>query len=108
MPDISAWSWMAKDSVVIEPYVGQNKNGEAVYGTAVTYEAHCQGKSQRVVDIDRQERISTVTSYLIGAVAVTPRDRITLPSRFSPTQPPILAVGQPSWQHGWHHTVVYT
>ncbi|MCR4375682.1 MAG: hypothetical protein NUW22_12615 [Acidobacteria bacterium] len=108
MPTVDIWARLAKDLVTIEPYSGQNRYGEATYGSAVTYRAHCQGKIQRITGLDGQEHVSQVTSYLIGTVAVSTRDRITLPSRFSPTQPPILAVRQVSSERGWHHSVAMT
>ncbi len=108
MPDISAWANLAADTVTVEPYVSQNKNGEAIYGTAVSYPAHIKGEIKRVTDLNGNERISSVQAYLIGAPVVTPRDRVTLPVRFVPRVPEVLAIGSRSDQYGPHHTVIYS
>lgn len=108
MPSVAAWRYLAKDTVTLAAPSSLNRAGEATYGTATTYQAHCQGKVQRVTDATGQERISTVTTYVIGTVAATTKWQITLPSRFSPSQPPIIAVGQHTGDQGWHHTVIYT
>ena len=106
MPTVASWRWMAKDTVTIEPFASKNSAGEATYGTAVTYQAHCQGDVKRITNAVGEEKISTVATYLIGAVALTILDRITLPARFSPRQPPIIEVGQHTSERAWHHTVV--
>jgi hypothetical protein len=49
--------------------------------------------------------VSTVTVYLQETVG--PKDRITLPAIFAPTQPKILDVARVSDESGSHHTVVY-
>lgn len=108
MPTIQAWARLMKDSVTIEPHTGVNSHGEATYGTPVVYTAHCMGKSQLVKASDGLERLSTVTSYLLGTVKISMLDRVTLPSRFVPTQPPIISVQQNSDPRGWHHTAVLT
>jgi hypothetical protein len=108
MPGISAWLGLAADTVTIEPYASQNKNGEPTYSAAATYRAHIQGKVQRITDLAGDERISSVQVYLIGQVTLSPRDRLTLPARFTVTQPKILAIGQHAAQTAAHHTVIYT
>lgn len=113
MPSIFSWLWMAPDTVTIEPYVSQNKNGEATYGTAVSYRARVQDlasarRPQRVITLAGDERFAAVQVDLMGTPSVSVRDRITLPSRFAVTQPPILAVTVVTDQNGPHHVVAYT
>src|SRR3990167_2682191 len=109
MPGVGAWAWMAGDSVTIEPYASQNGAGEATYGTSVTYRARCVGKIQKVLDGMGGERVSTVTTYLMAApTGLTPRDRITLPTVFSPRQPQILSVAIEPSERGVHHVVIFS
>lgn len=91
--------------VTIEPFASLDPYGTTTYGTAVTYQARVQGKSQMVTSQSGEEVVSLVQVYLNGTV--TPQDRITLPAPFSPTQPSILAVQRVSDEYGQHHQVVF-
>lgn len=106
--DLSIWRDFYRDTVTIEPFSSQDSHGQPAYGDPVTYTARVVGKVRQVRDVNGLERVSTATTYILDTVALTPRDRITLPSRFSPTQPNILSIAQEPDERGWHHTVVYT
>lgn len=109
MSGISVWLDLMPDTVTVEPYSSQNKYGEESYGAAVSYRARCVGKVVKVTDMNGNERVSTVTTYLNAApTSLTVRDRITLPSRFTVTTPEILAIGLVPDESGHHHAVVYT
>lgn len=105
----SAFSDLMPDTVTVEPYLG-NVSGYAtpVYGAAVSYRCYIQSKVKLVRDGRGQERVSTVQIYLDRYVAIDPRARITLPARFSPRQPVVVAIEQHSDESGPHHTVVLT
>jgi hypothetical protein len=96
------------DTVVLEPYLSQDSYGQATYSAASTYQARVSGKVKKVTDANGSERVSMVTVYLASAVGVTVQDRITLPARFVPSQPKILAVGLLSDESGAYSDVVYT
>jgi hypothetical protein len=108
--DIARWAGMYADTVTLEAPATLNGAGEvATYGAAVTYKARCVGKIQRVTDTTGQERISSVMTYIFGApTSLSPRDRITLPARFTPRTPKILAIGQFPDESGLHHVTVIT
>lgn len=108
MPSIASWLRLASDTVTVEPYTGQDKYRQDSYGTGVPYRARVLGKVQKVTTVDGDERISTVTVYLMGAPVINSRDRLTLPAGWGVTQPRILAIGRVSDQRGPHHTVIYT
>ena len=99
---------LMRDTVTLEPYASQNKSAEETFGTAVTYKARVVGRIKAVIDLTGQERVSSVTTYFGASLTVTPRDRITLPAPFVPTQPKILAVEQIPDERGQYCTVVYT
>ena len=103
---ISDWLDMCPHTVTVEPFSSRNAYGAATYGTAVTYRARVQGKNQMIRNVGGEEVVSTITVY-VATQTMTPQDRITLPSPFSPTQPDILAVQRVSDESGQHHVVVY-
>ncbi len=106
---LAAWRSLYRDTVTIEPWSGLNKDGSPTYGTAVSYTARVVGKNRLIRDVSGQQRVATVTSYLYGApTTLTVRDRITLPTRFVPTQPSILAVQQEPDERGNCYVAVLT
>ena len=109
MSAIGAWADMMPDTVTIAPYASQNTYGEETYAAAVTYAARCVGKQQKVIDLNGNERVSTVTSYLLAApLTLTVRDKITIPSRFGDTTPEIMAISGWPDETGPHHVAVMT
>jgi len=106
---VALWLDLMPDTVTIAPYSSQNKYGEETRGVAVSYQARSVGKVMKVLDRQGNERVSTVTTYLGAApTGLTVRDQITLPARFDPRTPEILAIGSFPDEGGAHHTVVYT
>lgn len=85
----------------------KNRYGEDTYGSAVSYAAYVIGKVRMVRDAMGNERVSTVTVVLTSAPTVLPDAKITLPSRFSPQTPPILAVESVPDELGPCYTAVY-
>lgn len=104
----SALKSLMRDTVTIAPYLSQNKSAEETFGDAVRYQARVVGRIKSVTDLTGQERVSSVTTYFGAALTLTPRDRITLPAPFTPTQPKILAIEQFPDERGRYCTVVYT
>ena len=105
---ISEFSDLLLQTITIEPFVGHDGYGNTTYGTAVSYFARVVGKRQLIRDMKGQEVTSEVTVYLLSNVAVDPKSRITLPSDFVPTQPPILATGRyPDESGEIHHTQIF-
>lgn len=101
------WSGMCPHTVTIEPFTSVDLYGNYTYGAPVTYSARVQGKNQLITAMSGEEAVSRVTVYIPYAT-VGPRDRITLPAIFQPTQPSILDVRQVSDEFGQHHTVILT
>lgn len=104
--DISLWQDMMPDTVTVEPFSSINEYGAVTYGTSVTYKARVQGRVRMITDFKGEQKLSQVTAYIAG-YSGSPQDRITLPSRFSPTQPSILSVQPVLDERGVHHTVVF-
>jgi hypothetical protein len=94
MPIDQALAALMRDSVTVEAYAGtRNGAGEKNYGAGTVYTCRVSGRNVMVRDKQGNERVSTVTVVLDRAVdAMGPEDRITLPARFVPRQPPIIAI----------------
>jgi hypothetical protein len=97
---------MCPHSVTVEPFSSVDDYGAYSYGAAVTYQARVQGRNRMVRSVTGEEVLSTVQVYLPHAT-ITPKDRITLPATFQPTQPKVLDVQKVSDESGQHHIVVY-
>lgn len=81
------------ETVTIEPFSSySNAQQTPAYGTSVTYLAQVLPFTQRQVDRQGKEFVSTARVVIPQRVAVDVRDRITLPSGFTPQQPPIRLV----------------
>lgn len=94
-------------TISLTPWTGQNQYGEPSYGAAVSYTARVQGKMRMVRDSTGTERVSTVTCYVATTATISPKDKLTLPSGFTPATPPILAVERQADERGDHHVVIY-
>lgn len=83
---------LMEDSITIEPYTSSDQKQAPVYGAAVTYQAQVLPWAERVIGPGGREVRSTARVIIPDRVAVDIRSRITLPTGFSPQQPPILGV----------------
>jgi len=95
------------DTVIIEPWTGSDGMGASSYGAAVSYSARVKGQNKLVKDPSGKEQISTVNIVLAGTPGVTLKDRFTLPVRFTPQQPPAIALDNSADENGAHHERVY-
>ncbi len=112
MPILEALRELMADSVTVEPRTGKNVNDEPTYSAAVSYVCRVEGEIKHVTDPMGNERVSTVQVYLDRYVsAMTPRDRVTLPSHWTPRQPPIVTVRHHGDEDGligeMSHTVIF-
>jgi hypothetical protein len=98
------------DEVTIEPFAAETSARVRTYGAAVTYRAAIVQETERLLKTsgDRAVEVVSKTQVIIpNRVAVDERDRITLPSGFSPQAPQIQGVRQVGGGGlGLDHTVV--
>ena len=94
-------------TVSVAPFASDDKYGAPTYGTAVDYDAAIEQKVRQVRDFNGQERVSTTRVFLNTVTAISPKDKLTLPSGFTPQTPPIISVGRVSDEGGVHHCEVY-
>jgi hypothetical protein len=63
------------DTVTIEPFLGEDTNGDRTYGTAVTYPAFVSQRIKKVLSMQGEDVVSTVSVMLDGAVVFDRRGR---------------------------------
>lgn len=83
---------MMHQTVTIERRLEIDEFNAASYDEPETFDALVVGKIKKVITAAGEERVSTTTAYLAESPGLSPHDRITLPTGFSPTQPIILAI----------------
>lgn len=103
---MNPWADWCLDQITVEPFSCQDSYGVASYGSSVTYQARVTGQLKRVTSFAGEERVTTVTVYVSGSTGITVRDRITLPSGWTPSQPEIVAVSRiPDEAGAWWETL---
>jgi hypothetical protein len=108
------------DVVIIEPYLSQDRFGNATFDVAFEVPARVIGRTRVAIDTDGNERVSNVQAVLGGNFGATAQDRYTLPERFSVNpqaatdaekliarQPRAIAVDKETDENGPHHETVY-
>lgn len=84
---------MLTETVTLQAYTGMDQYGKPSYGSAVPYPARVAYRVTTLTNAQGQERTSTTTVYLDGAVPITLKDRLVLPDG---TAPSIQAIYSPS------------
>lgn len=112
MPVLRELRELFADTVTVKPRSGKDVNDQSTFGAAVTYTARVEGQIKLVTDEHGKERVSTVQVWLDRLVStLTVRDELTLPSRFSPQKPQIIAVRHEVDEIGtsgtMSHSVIY-
>jgi hypothetical protein len=102
-----SFSGLLPDSITIEPYIGADGYGAAQFGSAVTYKARLRGGAADVKTAAGEEVVSKIQIYLNTITPIDTRSRITLPARFSPTNPPIIGVEPVTGLQSTHHVKIY-
>ena len=93
-----SFDYLFNEAVTVEPAVGGTLSGygDRTYGAAKTVMCRIEQRARNVVDRTGKETVSMTLLivrpfYTDGSgVALTADDRITLPSGYSPSQPPII------------------
>lgn len=93
-------------TVTWEAYSSQNAYGEPTYAAAITYPARVEMRSRLIAGSGGNEITARGRIFLHSTGIPTTRDRITLPSGFDPTQPPLLDVNPVYDDRGLDHVVV--
>ena len=93
-------------TIIIEPYASQDVYGEPSYGAAVSYDCRIELKNRMVRDALGQERVSRGRIYVNTQTVVSTKDRLTLPSGYSPSNPEILSVYPVQGESGTDHIVI--
>jgi hypothetical protein len=95
--------------ITLEPYSGQDGYAKPSYGTAKTYKARIERTRTMIRAADGHEEVSERRIFLDTTdTTITTKDRITLPTAFTPTKPKIIDVQVVSDHKGVHHVVLFT
>lgn len=86
------WRDLMTDDVTIEAPGALNDYGQPQAGATRTVKAYVAGRQRLVRSFTGDERLSTVQVYMADDLGTGPSHRVTLPSRFTPQSPPLLAV----------------
>jgi hypothetical protein len=92
--------------IQVEPYSSQDEFGEPSFGTAVTYKGRVEMKNMMMRDEFGQERVASGRIFLNTKTVPSSKDRITLPTGYTPTNPDILAVYPKENTEGIDHVIV--
>lgn len=94
------------DVVTIEPMLARDDYGTAIYGPGVDYPCRIDGQTKQTVNVNGVERSVQAVIFLSGNPIILPSDRLTLPAKFTPQQPPMLKVNFFTDESGPHHTEI--
>jgi hypothetical protein len=96
------------DSIVVERQTGYTEFGQRAFDVPFTLEpCRIEGRVRRVTAVDGSEKVSSVQIYLSQTPGLSPTDRVTLPSPWTPTQPEIIAISRESDNHGGYYEAIY-
>ena len=98
---------LCDQTVTWEAWSSQNENGEASYGAGTDYTAQISGQNRMVRNAVGEQILSSLMVIFSQYLNISVKDRLTLPSTYTVTQPPILYVEKFRADEGNHHTVVH-
>ena len=104
--DVSEWLDLMADTVTVAPWSSQSASGVPTYGAAVSYTARVEMKNHLIVDAQGREVLARGRVFMATTTVPSVKDKVTLPSRYVPVSPPILAVSPASDNLGMHHVTL--
>lgn len=108
IPDISEWADMMPQTITVEPWLSYKGGGSgANYDTAVSYACRIEMGNHLVVGPNDRVVTAKGIVFLMSASVIGIKDRITLPTGYLPTQPPLLNVDVEDDETGNHHTCLH-
>ena len=103
----SGYLLLMPHTLTLEVYSGTDGFGTPHFKSAVSLLGLVVQDVKKISDLRGQVKDSMTQIYLGTTTAIGVRDRLTLPSGFSPAAPSILRVARYSDKDGLHNTVVY-
>lgn len=94
------------DTLIIEPFQGDDFNNVTSYGAPVNYRSKIDAKTEEVLRKTGDVALSTHSCALTDVFPIDERDRVTMPARFKIANPIIAAVKEWTDEMGPHHTTV--
>lgn len=97
------------DTLTVESPDGTySDRGQPNYSAAVTYPCRIEPTNgeQMIRSGSGEERKAAWTIYVGTATTIDPESRLTLPSGFTPQQPPFFSAGRQTDETAAHHQVI--
>lgn len=107
VPSVNEWADFMPMTVGIEPWATYTGGGSgSTYGTLVSYPCRIEMKNHLVITKDGKQITARGRVFLLSTVIIGSKDRVTLPTGYIPTQPPLLDVNIVDDESGNHHTTL--
>ena len=100
---------LMSDTITVEPPSGTySDRGQPSFGAAVTYPCRIEPSNgdEIVRSASGEERKAAWIIYVGTTTTINPESRLTLPSGFTPQQPPFFACGRQADETTSHHQVL--
>lgn len=97
---------MTQSVTIALPTGGYTDRGAPAFAAGTSYTSRIVEKNKMIRTAEGQERVSRAAIYLATTDVISPEAQLTMPTGFTPTNPPILAVERYPDEHGPHHTVL--
>lgn len=104
---VSAWKLLFPQSITLETYTGIDGYGSPGFASSVSISGLVVQQVKKITDAQGQEKVSMTQVYMATTTAIGIRDRITLPTAFTPSAPRILRVERQSDKDGIHHCIIF-
>lgn len=104
LPSVSEWADIMPQTITIEPWASFKDGGTGSnYGTAYTSACRIEMRNHQAVTKDGRTVTARGRVYLLSLTIPSIKDRVTLPSEYTPNQPPIIDVNVDDDETGNHH-----
>ena len=107
-PDINEWADFMPHTIQVEPWVSYKGGGsDSNYGDAEPYSCRIEMRNHLVVDQNAKTVTARGRVFLLSTTVIGYKDRVTLPTGYTPTKPPLIAVDVNDDETGTHHVCLH-
>ncbi len=95
------------NTIELEAWKSRDAYGEDTFGVAQSFRARIQMGNKIIRTATGNEAVSRGRIFVATIFAPSTKDRLTLPSPYTPAKPPILDVRPVQDESGIHHVVLF-
>lgn len=107
MFDVSEWLDMMGSTITVYAYTGQTVTGAQQWSsTGTDYDCYIEMKNHLVIDAKGREVMARGRIFVGSAAVIGIKDKVVLPSGYTPSSPPLLAVNLADDEAGVHHVTL--